>query len=161
LKLDDFDGTATAYAPGSFAPPVDFDGFPLDLDLASGGALTSVDVNGATGDRFLIDTGAFGSLLLFDRFQRQHPAALVDEGGGAFRDIELIGVGGEVPVKPYQLKAVRFGTVTFHDFVAYAVGNRAAYDDGTDGVIGQKFLHLFDLYLDYAKSKAYFVFHGG
>ena len=161
LKLDYFNGTATAYAPGAFTPPVDFNGFPLDLDLSDGAAFTSIDINGSTGDRFAIDTGAYGSLLLFDRFQRQHPAALIDEGGGAYRDIRMVGVGGDIPVKPYQLKAVRFGTVTFHDFVAYALTNRAAYDDGTDGVVGQKFLHLFDVYLDYAKSKAYFVFHDG
>ncbi|MBD5657070.1 MAG: aspartyl protease family protein [Candidatus Eremiobacteraeota bacterium] len=161
LKLDYYDGTATAFAPGAFVPPATGDGFATDLRLGDGAPLVSLDVNGATGDRFLIDTGGYGSLLFFDRFARRHPAAMRDEGGGGEykRNIRLLGIGGEVATKPYQFARVALGGVTFHDYLGFLITQRGAYDDGTDGALGPDLLHLFDLTFDYANSKAYFYFH--
>jgi hypothetical protein len=161
LKLDYLNAAVTASVPAGFAPPVDANGFAVDLRLDDAEPVTSITVNGAKSDDFLIDTGAYGSLIFFDRFARRHRTALVDEGGGAHRDIQLSGIGGELAIKPYQLKLVNIGGVNFHDFVAYAVQNRDAYDDGFDGTIGPSFLQLFDIYFDYAHAKAYFIFNAG
>jgi hypothetical protein len=118
----------------------------------------TVAVNGAPGDRFTIDTGAYGGVMMFDYYTRRNRAALVDEGGGGdMRDVRIIGVGGEIDTKPYQLKSVRLGNVDFRDFVAYAVSERKQYDSDDDGLIGQLFLRAFDVYFDYVHSKVYFI----
>jgi hypothetical protein len=106
----------------------------------------------------LIDTGSHGAVLIFDRFARRYPGSLVDEGGGG--DLRIAygrGVGGDFDLLPYQLKSVRIGNVDFQDFLAYVVRQRNLYDSDSDGLIGDGFLRLFDIYFDYAYSKIYFV----
>jgi hypothetical protein len=158
LKLDYQAGVATAYDPDTFVPPAETDGFDVDVRVGGGTPDVTVAVNGAPGDRFTIDTGAYGGVMMFDYYTRRNRAALVDEGGGGdMRDVRIIGVGGEIDTKPYQLKSVRLGNVDFRDFVAYAVSERKQYDSDDDGLIGQLFLRAFDVYFDYVHSKVYFI----
>ncbi len=158
LKLDYLHETATAYEPAAFQPPASAKGFRTDLRLGTGLPLVAVTVNGAVGERFLLDTGGLGSLLIFDYFARRNEAAMVDEGDGAKVDPQhFAGVGGEFDVKAYQLKEVLFGTVPFRDYLAFAVQSRGAYDGDLDGTVGPTFFHLFDVYFDYTNSRAYFV----
>ena len=158
LKLDYAAGTVTAIDETSFVPPGEAGAFDLDLRLRDSEPLVSIAVNGAPGERFLIDTGGYGSLLIFDRFARRNGSALVDEGGGGpRRNVRLNGIGGEIPIRPYQLKHITFGPVGFTDFLTFVVTRRNAYDSGMDGAIGPDFLRIFDVYLDYDHAKAYFV----
>jgi len=160
LKLDYFAGVATVYDPDHFVPPSEADGngFDVDVRLGDGTPYATVAVNGAPGDRFTIDTGAYGGIMMFDYYTRRNRAALVDEGGGgALREVRFIGVGGDIDTKAYQLKSVRLGNVDFRDCVAYAVSERKQYDDDDDGLIGQLFLRAFDVYFDYVDSKVYFI----
>ncbi|MBD5604625.1 MAG: clan AA aspartic protease, partial [Candidatus Eremiobacteraeota bacterium] len=137
LELDYRNQTATAYAPQSFAASTSPDDFTLDLRVGNGQPMISIGVDGAVGERFVMDTGGFGSLVFFDRFVRRNSAALVDEGGGgAMRNVQLNGIGGAFAVKPYQLPRVDFGPIAFHDFLTYAVTQHGAYDGSADGIVG-------------------------
>jgi predicted aspartyl protease len=163
LKLDYYDGTITAYAPGAFSPPPTKEGqFDIDIRLRGGEPLVDLDVNGVRGERFIIDTGADDRLLIFAYFALRHPAALVDEGGGGQLrdDTQMRGIGGDFSTKPIQLGSVRFGPVNFTDFLTHVVTQRGAYDQSDDGLMGAGFLYIFDVTFDYAHGKAYCAFHG-
>jgi len=158
LKLDYEKGQVTAYDPATFAPPVDPQMNVLDVRLSGGQPLTSVSINGAVGERFVIDSGAYGGVKIFDYFARRYPEALADEGGvGAARQVEHRGVGGTFDVRTYRLSVVRLGDINFHDFLADVVATRSAYGTDEDGLIGTDFLHLFTVYTDYRNSRIYLV----
>jgi hypothetical protein len=160
LKLDYDGGTVTAYDPKAFMPPQGPGEFDLDLNLSDSVPLVRVTIDGVQSDRFLIDTGGAGSMLLFGQFASANKAALVDEGGGgSLRDVRFNGVGGDVLTKPIQVKSVQFGPVTFTDLLTYSV-DRSQYNFGIDGNVGLDILHFFDVYLDYTHGKAYFVVNG-
>ena len=97
--------------------------------------------------------------MIFDAFTRKHPEALRDEGGGdAFaRSMIFEGIGGVIPIKPYQIKSLRLGPIDFNGFVGYRVTSAASYEGDDDGIIGADFLHMFTLGLDYANSRIYLV----
>jgi hypothetical protein len=158
LKLDYLHGTAIAFDPSAFKPAADANGFNTDLRLGTGMPLVTMTINGAVGERFLLDTGGGGSLLVFDYFIRRNGAAMVDEGGGGSTPpVNFLGVGGAFSAKAFQLKEVVLGTARFHDYIAYVVQSRGAYDEDVDGAVGPPFLKLFDVYFDYAHARAYFV----
>jgi predicted aspartyl protease len=161
LKLDYYNETLTAYAPGAFtAPPAREGQFDLDIRIRGDVPIVDVEINGVRGDRFIIETGADDRLLIFDYFVRRHPAAIVDEGGGDLReDTQMQGIGGEFSTRPVQLASVRFGPVNFTDFLTHVVTQRGVYDYNDDGLFGAGFLHIFDVTFDYAHGKAYFAFH--
>jgi predicted aspartyl protease len=163
LKLDYFDGTITAYAPGAFTPPPTQNGqFDMDIRIRGDVPTVTIEVNGIRGDRFIIDTGADDRLLMFAYFARRHPSALVDEGGGGQLrdDTQMEGIGGEFSTKPIQLGSVRFGPVNFTDFLTHVVTQKGVYDQNDDGLFGAGFLYIFDVTFDYVHGKAYFAFHG-
>jgi hypothetical protein len=163
LKLDYYDGTITAYAPGAFTPPPTVRGqFDVDIRIRGGEPLVDLDINDVRGERFIIDTGSDDRLLIFDYFARRHASALVDEGGGGRLrdDTQREGIGGEFSTRPIQLGSIRFGPVNFTDFLTQVVTQRGAYDYNDDGLLGAGFLYIFDVTFDYAHGKAYFAFHG-
>ncbi len=156
LKLDYVHGTVTAFDPATFAAPTAPHTLALDVRLGTQQPMTDVMINGALGERFILDTGASAPLALFDYFQRRNRSALVDRGGGgAARNLRHYGVGGAFDVKPYQLDSVKIGSADFKGFLAYAVTSRQAYGVDEDGLIGTGFLNLFDVYLDYGNSRVY------
>ncbi len=155
LELDYEHAVVTATAPSSFAAPTAPHTVPLDIRLGTQAPMTDVAINGALGERFLIDTGASGPVLIFDYFRRRHPSALVDLGGGEARNRHFLGVGGAFETQPYQLDSVRLGNVNFKDFLAFVVRTKTAYASDEDGVLGTEFLRLFNVYLDYANSSIY------
>jgi predicted aspartyl protease len=161
LKLDYYNESLTAYAPGTFTPPPAREGqFDLDIRMRGDVPVVDVEINGVRGERFIIDTGADDRLLIFDYFVRRHPAAIVDEGGGDLREeTQMQGIGGEFSTRPVQLASVRFGPVNFTDFLTHVVTQRGVYDYNDDGLFGAGFLHIFDVTFDYAHGKAYFAFH--
>ncbi len=162
LKLDYHNARVTAYDQATFTAPDESHGFDLDVRVGSGGPLTTITVNGAVAENFLIDTGAFGGIVFTDRFVRRNPNVLVDEGGGARMPLLFVrGVGGgNIETRAYQLKEVHIGSTVFRDFVAYSLQSRQAYDaSGFDGTIGPEFLRFFDVYFDYSESKVYLIFN--
>jgi predicted aspartyl protease len=154
LKLDYENGAVTAMAFGSFTPPADPRTIALPIRIGTGQPETDVTVDGALGERFVLDTGGVGGLLIFDYFARRHPEALVDEGGRPDENVYFRGAGGEFKADPIQLKSVLIGQVNFANFVAYRVRG-TSYSSNQDGVIGPAFFRYFTLYTDYGNSELY------
>jgi clan AA aspartic protease (TIGR02281 family) len=147
----------TAVSEPDYTPPSGSAVIALDVRIGDGSPLASVRINGALSERFTLDTGGGGTLLIFDAFARKHPEALVDKRGGSGRDMIFNGIGGVIETRPYQLSNVQLGPINFQDFVGYRVMNARSYDGDDDGVIGTDFLRLFTLGLDYANSRVYLV----
>ena len=156
LAIDYEHERVTATSPESFAPPKDRRALVLYVRLGNGQPQTNVMIEGALGERFLIDTGASGDMFVFDSFARRHPEALRDalyvEDQPRF-----IGVGGEVRTSPYRCHSVRVGDGVFKDLIAYRVPAAQSSDLAQDGVLGAGFLKYFTLYIDYSNSMVYLV----
>ncbi len=140
-----------------YAPPVAPDTIPLTVRIGNGQPRTAAAINGALGERWVLDTGGTGTFLIFDHFARVHPEALRDEGRGAVSNPDLYGIGGAIPARAYQIASLRLGNVNFTHFVGYRVTSASAYAGNDDGIIGSEFLRLFTLSLDYANSRVYLV----
>jgi predicted aspartyl protease len=157
LEFDYQAGTVTAFDPSSFAPPQDPLLNVLPVRLGNGQPMTDVSVNGALAERFIVDTGAAGSVLIFDYFQRRHPEALVDVSGAPPDRVRYLGVGGGFEARRFVLASVKLGRVDFKRFPADAVSSSSAYGGSSDGLIGSEFLRLYTLYTDYQNSLLYLV----
>ncbi len=148
-KVDCEHGEVIAYEADQFVAPTTPHTIALDIRLGSQTLRVDVTINGALGERFLIDTGSPVPLMPFDYFQRRHLEALIDRGGGGdARQLHFTGVGGAFETKPYQLDSMRLGTGEFKQFFAYAVRSRAAYGGDQDGIVGVAFLQFFHVYLE-------------
>jgi len=157
LKIDYEHQQVTALDPASFKPPTDPLTDVLPVRLGNGQPLTDVTVNGALGERFAIDTGGGGAVLIFDYFARSHPEALIDKSPAPLGLRQNLGAGGAFQTRRYELASVRVGKVNFADFVADVVTSSGSYGGRNDGVIGCKFLKLYTLYTDYQNSTLYLV----
>jgi clan AA aspartic protease (TIGR02281 family) len=149
----------TAVPEPLYAVPAEKHVIPIDVRIGDGSPLVSVTVNGALGERFTIDTGGPGTFMIFDSFARKHPEALHDEGGGGeeARGMRFTGIGGAIKTQPYQIKSLKFGPISFQDYVGYRVMSASSYEGEDDGIIGVDFLKLFTVGLDYANSRLYLV----
>jgi len=157
LKIDYERGEVTALDPDAFAAPTDPLTNVVTVRLGDSTPVTDVLVNGALGERFTIDTGAPGGLMIFDYFARRHPEALVDASHGWNGPaVTFGGVGGDFEARPLQLSSVRLGRVNFVDFIAFVVASKA-YANRDDGLIGSNFLRYYTVYTDYQNSTLYFV----
>ncbi len=159
LTLDYEHGRVTATRPDAFAAPTGSTVYAIPVRLGTQRPLTDVTLDGALGERFLIDTGASGTMLIFDYFARRHPEAL-RSGSFVGNPLRFHGVGGTFDTKPYRVGAVRVGNVSFKDFTVYRVMSGQAYSGNEDGVIGTDLLQLFTLYTDYGNSMLYLVPNG-
>jgi hypothetical protein len=154
LKIDYAHHEISAVSRDGFLPPGG-DAIALDARLGGGSPQVDVRLNGALGERFVVDTGASGSLVIFDYFARRYPNALVDLGGGENRGRRYAGVGGAIQTQPYQLQTIELGPLVFHKFVVYRVTSRSSFPVAADGLIGADLLRYFDLYTDYAHARLY------
>jgi predicted aspartyl protease len=154
----DYEHKRVTVVPGSaYVPPNDPATIPLDVRVGGGQPRASVAVNGALGERFIIDTGGVGTFFIFDYFARRHPEALRDRGGGGAQRLRtLTGIGGTFEVEPYQIESVKLASVNFTDFVGYRVKG-SSYAQNDDGIVGVDFLRLFTIGFDYGKSRLYLV----
>ncbi len=155
-KLDYENGTVTAYDPDAFVPPPADHAIPLEIRLGTHTPEVPLAVNGALGSRFTIDTGGAGALMIFDYFRRHNPNAAVDERNSPFH-MQLSGVGGGIDATNVVLKNVALGGYDFNDFRAFVLSSPKQYANDGDGIIGPELLHLFDVYFDYGREKAYLV----
>jgi len=152
LKIDYTDGTVVAMRPGALNPPPA--AMPLDVRLNTGAPVTRASVGDASGDDFILDTGAAFSYVVFQRFVREHPelfepapAALVRSGSG---------VGGSILFRALPAKRLSLGTLEFSDAAGVeALSADALGFDNEDGLIGSDLLKQFTLYLDYASNRIY------
>lgn len=157
IKIDYARGTVDAVRPGAFAAPSST--IPLDVRLNSGTPVVRVTIGEATGDDFILDTGAAFSYVLFQRFARAHPDAATISGDGRVRYGR--GVGGSLSFRSVATKRVELGAWAFGDAVGIeALSPNALGFDNEDGLIGADILKLFTVYLDYATRHVYLTPNG-
>jgi hypothetical protein len=141
---------------GEFLPPVDPRAILVDVRIGNGVPEATVSMNGAVGERWIIDTGGIGTFLIFNNFARRHSSAIHDEGAGSrARVARLVGIGGEFAARPYQIAHLKLGAIDLHNAVGYRVATSGNYDGATDGLICNDFLRLFTIRLDYGGSRLY------
>ena len=155
----DYEHKRVSVMPGAtYSAPIDPYAIPVDVRIGSGQPYASVWVNGALGERWVVDTGGAGTFMIFDYFARRYPKAVRDGGaGGNARYQTFVGIGGDIGAKPYQITSLKFATIDFVDFVGYRVTDSRAYAENADGLIGSAFLKLFTLGIDYMHSRLYLV----
>lgn len=157
VTIDYERGRVTVVPGAAYLPPADPHTIPVDVRIGGGQPRATVAVNGAVGERWILDTGGSGTFLIFDYFARRHPDALRDQGGGDGRNKRLYGIGGDIPARPYQIASLKLASVDFTGFVGYRVVGNGAYAQNDDGLLGPEFLRLFTLGFDYANSRVYLV----
>jgi predicted aspartyl protease len=155
----DYERKRVTVVPGvDYMPPAAPHTTALDVRIGSGVPMTDVTINGALAERFILDTGGVGTFLVFDYFARRHPEALKDKGEGArSRPVRFHGIGGAFETRPYQIAALKLGNIRFTDFIGYRVTSAGSYAFASDGVIGDVFLRMFTLGIDYGNSRIYLV----
>ncbi|GAC1522515.1 MAG: hypothetical protein NVS2B8_03800 [Vulcanimicrobiaceae bacterium] len=157
IRIDYARGTVDAQRPGTLEPPPGIVG--LDVRLNAGTPVARATVGTATGDDFIIDTGAAFSYVLFQRFARAHPEAATLSGDGRVRS--GTGVGGSLSFRSVTTKRITLGAWSFDDAVGVeALSPFALGFDNEDGLIGADILKLFTVYLDYAANRMYLAPNG-
>ncbi len=158
LRIDYVHETVDAYEPSAFTARSS--ATTLDVRLGDQIPSTTVQVDDASADHFLLDTGAATSLLLFSRFARAHPADIADDGVGAALaqtgiGLAAYGVGGRVATRPVHVKRVTVAGVAFDDRLVYVADSPHALGfDLADGVVGAQILaRLGTIVLDYGNSR--------
>ena len=150
LKIDYASGDLEALRPGSFAAPPGSG--TLDIRLNSGAPVARATIGNATGDDFIIDTGAAFSYVIFQRFARAHPDALAVEPRESFGN----GVGGTFGYRSIATKRVVLGAWSFDDaYGVEALSANAFGFDNEDGLIGADILKRFTVYIDYSGERLF------
>jgi len=155
----DYEHQRVTVVPGAnYVAPDDPHAIPLDVRLGAGQPRTTLTLNGALGERWIVDTGGATTVIVFDYFARRHPEALHGEGGtDDGRRLHLYGIGGDIEAEPLQIASFKLANVNFTGFTAYRVTGRGTYAQNDDGIVGVDFLRLFTLGFDYAHSRIYLV----
>jgi hypothetical protein len=156
LTLDYEHKRVIAVPGGAFKAPADPDGTVFDIHLGTSVPRTTVTVNGVETKEFIIDSGAGGSIMLTDRFTRQHPDAFtyLRPLGKAhyFR-----GIGGIFEAVPYRIGLLQLGGWDLRRWIAYRIEPGSYASTGLDGLIGTDFLKLFTVSLDYTNKRIHLV----
>ena len=139
-----------AVAARDYASPAGVHRLPLDVRVESDVPVTTLVLNGAVAQRFMIDTGGESSFVIFDYFARRHPDALYDDGGiGAHsKPLRLTGLGGAFDTKAYAIASLQLGGIDFKDFVGYRVASQSSFNYDLDGLVGAGLLKLFTVGFD-------------
>jgi hypothetical protein len=120
--------------------------------------VVAVQVGNATGDHFILDTGADLGYV-FPHFYKAHPDDIKDQGFGHalqeyLPEMTAEGVGGEFFIAPTQVRAFNVGGVNFSEWLMFET-NGLFDDDFYDGLIGYDFLRYFDVVFDHRDSMIY------
>ncbi len=148
LRVDYADGTLDASRPGSSAPPAG--AVPLEVRLGSQIPVTRATVGTASGNDFILDTGAEFSLVLFQHFTHAHPDLAIP-----LRASVRLGaaIGGAVAYRMLVPQRLILGSVVFEALPSTeTVSPKALGFDDEDGLVGGDVLRRFTLYLDYATN---------
>ena len=152
IKLDYANGTVDALRPGSLAAPPG--AVALDVRLNSQTPAARATVADAAGDDFVIDTGTDLAVVVFQRFARAHPDAIVSLPDERVRFGTA--VGGSLGYRPIATRRLELGSLVFDDAAAVeALSPDALGFDNKDGLIGSDLLRRFTVYLDYAADRVY------
>jgi predicted aspartyl protease len=164
VKIDYEHGTVDALPAETFTPPAK--GITLDAILDDQVPLIWSKFNDAVGERFILDTGA-DDVVVFSGFAKKHPAAVQDHSpqkvvSRTFNVVQVEGIGGELNVRPVIIANMQVGTVRYPEALAFVMsGDQPAFEhEDLDGLIGASALRMFDVYLDYAKSRVVLVPNG-
>jgi hypothetical protein len=157
LALDYEHATVTATDYDTFAAPTDPGTITIPIRVGGQGPETDVWLDGRLGERFQIDTGGAGGVMITDLFTRRYPGVtrtFIPSGGS----IELSGVGGDFMAPVYSVPEMRIGNTTFKQFSAIVIASDRLYTfGGLDGVIGPELLRYFTVTTDYADSALYLL----
>jgi len=155
LVFDYENSAITAIDYDAFKPSAGPSVVTFPIRVGEQGPEVDAAIDGHIGERFEIDTGAFGGLLLTDVFTRRYPG--ITRG---FRSLEgsitMSGVGGSTIASLYTIPSVRLGSVDFKDFLGVLLPSDRTYGaSGMDGVLGPEILQYFTMTTDYADSTIY------
>lgn len=104
---------------------------------------------------FLLDTGAFATMMYNTYLSKLHDASISDEGING-----ISAVGGSVRVRPYAVTDFAFGSVLFRR-ADVLVPQESTFDLlDYDGIIGRDVLSSYQVWLDYADRQAFVKFEG-
>ena len=153
VTIDYGAGTVDATAPNAFVPDPAATEVVARLNL--GVPEVSLHIGAASGDRFVLDTGAQrATIVIFQHFVRLNseliPDAMKNGDGGHFANM----IGGTVESSPVRLNDVGFGPWRI-PAVEGLVARSPASLDRSDGLIGSDFLSFFRITLDESHSKLY------
>lgn len=154
----DYERRRITVVPGQvFEAPSDARTIPIDVRVGTGVPQTVVSVNSAQGDRFVLDTGYYGTFTVTDYFARHHPDAFAYQRTQT-ESVTYQGIGGEFQVRPYQMSEVKLATLDLRDWIGYRIVSQGAYEsDEGDGIIGGAFFRLFTVTFNYGNSRVYLV----
>lgn len=153
----DYEHKRVTVVPGqAFQPPNGPDVTPVPVRVDTGTPYVDVAVNGVTGSRFILDTGADGTFFITDYFARHHADAFKNQTT-TLADERFNGIGGHFEARQYKMSNVRLVNLNFRNWNGYRImgGAYEAYEE--DGLIGSTFLQLFTLELDYANGRIYLI----
>jgi predicted aspartyl protease len=160
VKIDYQHGTVDMMRYGT---PFPTDIMIADTDLDDQVPTVPLIVNGAKGERFILDTGSDG-MIIFSSFAARNAKVLKNNSPSramnSFLDLVTVGgVGGELHTRPLVLDRMQLGSVSLRNFfVEVLTGDQPSFEgEDTDGLIGASALSAFDVYLDYANSRVGFV----
>ena len=153
LTIDYGAETVDATAPNAFVPDPAATEVTARLNL--GVPEVSLHIGAASGDRFVLDTGAQrATIVIFQHFVRLNsgliPDAIKNGGGGHFANM----IGGTIESAPVLLRNVGFGPWNI-DSIQGLVARSPASLDRSDGLIGSDFLGIFRITLDESHGKLY------
>ena len=157
LRLDYERERATAFDPAGTQLPALAGATTLSIRLRDQLPLTDVTVNGALGERFSVETGSDGALVVGSYFARHFSKAIVDLGAGVGYSTGMVDPGGFIPMQPFQVADLRIGTRRVRSFFALLMTGRVQPEEGNDGSIGNAILRDFTVWLDYPDSQIVLV----
>ena len=153
LKIDYANGTVDGYRQATLVPPAGV--APLDVRLNAGVPIARATIGDATGDDFILDTGADFTYVIFQRFARAHPESIAPVG--ASHALSGSGVGGSMSYRTIAIKRLGLGASVFENVTGAEALSASAFGfDNEDGLIGADILKSFTVYLDYAGYRIFF-----
>jgi predicted aspartyl protease len=155
VTIDYEHATVTLTPSEAYHPPAKRDTLALDIKLGSLTPEVPLTIEGHTSDRFLLDTGADSGVLIFDSFVRRHHGI-----GSHVGTSTIAGAGGDVTVYVVRLSSFQIANVKVVDFGALETASATTYADAGDGLLGQDFLQMFTIDLDYPNGAIYLTPNG-
>jgi predicted aspartyl protease len=156
VTIDYEHGRVTVVPSSAFAAPADPLTHALQARLGRGIPMVDVSLDGTSAERFMLDTGGEGTLLIFDYFTRRNPDVVYDIEAPAFPSgSTLSGVGGQFATKVVFVRDLAIAGFDFRNVVGNRVISQQSYAQEADGVMGQELLRAFTVGFDYANSRVY------
>jgi hypothetical protein len=160
VHVDYLNERLDAIDPDAFHPKELADAWELPVDLDDQVPVAPAQVGNAVG-HFLIDTGSFASFVT-ERFAELHPRDVADRGFGtqlaaADPDEYVETVTQKVRLRPVQVDKFVFGGTGFMHPVIFRDESQWLPGSIIDGLVGQDFLHNYDLYFDYLYNRVFVV----